>query len=246
MCKTELKLNYEICDNKTSGIPVIIVAAGSSSRMNGINKQMLLLGGIPVLARTLLTFERNEKISRIIVVSKKESVLEIQNMAEKYMISKVSDIVEGGASRQESVLNGLKRLSKNEEKVLIHDGARPLVSQKIIENVVQALEEYIAVTCAVKVKDTIKLVDENGKALKTLNRENLVAVQTPQGARVTEYLKAIEQTDISKYTDDTSILEAAGYAVYTVEGSYKNIKITTAEDIAIAEGYLNGEAEECE
>lgn len=246
MCKTELKLEYAICENKNNGIPVIVVAAGSSSRMNGVNKQLLLLGGIPVLARTLLQFERNEKISRIIVVTKKENILEIQNLTEKYMISKVSDVVEGGDTRQESVLKGLKMLSCKEKDVLIHDGARPLVTQQVINNVISALEKYVAVTCAVKLKDTIKLVDENGKAVKTLNRENLVAVQTPQGARVQEYLKAIEQTDISKYTDDTAILEAAGYDVYTVDGSYKNIKITTPDDIALAEGYLNEEAEECE
>lgn len=246
MLETEIKLEYNLCENKSSGIPVIVVAAGSSSRMNGINKQMLLLGGIPVLVRTLLQFERNQNISRIIVVSKKENLLEIQKLADEYMISKLTDIVEGGASRQESVLNGLKRLSQNEEKVLIHDGARPLVSQKTISDVANALENHVAVTCAVKVKDTIKEIDKEKKVIKTLNRENLVSVQTPQGARVLEYLKAISETDISKFTDDTSILEAAGYGVYTVEGSYKNIKITTVEDIKAAQSFLGEEAEECE
>lgn len=246
MLETKIKLEYNLCENKSSGIPVIVVAAGSSSRMNGVNKQMLLLGGIPVLVRTLLQFERNQNISRIIVVSKKENLLEIQKLADEYMISKLTDIVEGGASRQESVLNGLNRLSQNEEKVLIHDGARPLVSQKTISDVANALENYVAVTCAVKVKDTIKEIDKEKKVIKTLNRENLVSVQTPQGARVLEYLKAIRETDISKFTDDTSILEEAGYDVYTVEGSYKNIKITTVEDIKVAQGFLSEEAEECE
>lgn len=246
MLETKIKLEYNVCENENKGVPVIIVAAGSSTRMNGVNKQMISIGGIPVLARTMLGFERNKNISRIIVVSKQESLLEIQKMANEYMISKLTDIVEGGTSRQESVLNGLKRLSQNEEKVLIHDGARPLVEQKTITEVVNALEKYVAVTCAVKVKDTIKEIDQEKKVIKTLNRENLVLVQTPQGARVSEYLEAISKTDISKFTDDTSILEAAGYDVYTVEGSYKNIKITTADDVAAAQGYLSEEAEECE
>ena len=116
----------------------------------------------------------------------------------------------------------------------------------LLLNVANALENHVAVTCAVKVKDTIKEIDKEKKVIKTLNRENLVSVQTPQGARVLEYLKAISETDISKFTDDTSILEAAGYDVYTVEGSYKNIKITTVEDIKAAQGFLSEEAEECE
>ena len=238
--KTEIKLEYDVCEESNSGITVIIVAAGNSSRMNGADKQLLKIGSIPVIVRTLMAFESSKSVKRIILVTKEESVLEMQLMAERYMITKLSDIVCGGNSRQESVLNGFKRLSENDSAVIIHDGARPLVSDNIIRSVTDGLENHSAVTCAVKIKDTVKQVGENGKIIKTLDRNSLVAVQTPQGVRVKEYLKAIEKAgDISQFTDDTSIMEAAGFDVYTVEGSYKNIKITTPEDINLAESYLS-------
>ncbi len=240
MLETELKLEYKVCE-KNSGMPVIVVAAGASSRMKGTNKQLAILGGMPVLVRTLLAFENSNNISNIILVVKEENLFEIQMLANKYSISKISDIVCGGNSRQESVLNGFARLGKNEKTVLIHDGARPFVDEKIIENVSTALQNYSAVTCAVKVKDTIKEIDENGKILKTLNRDSLVSVQTPQGVNVAEYLKAVESVNVASFTDDTSIMEAAGYEAFVVEGSYKNIKITTPEDIALAESFLGEE-----
>lgn len=243
MKRLELKLEYDVCKNENAGVPVIIVAAGASSRMKGTNKQLAVLGGIPVIIRTLLSFENNKEISNIILVTRQEDLLEIQTLAQKYMISKLTDIASGGSSRQESVLNGFSRLKQTDQLVLIHDGARPFVDNETINAVVHALDKYSAVTCAVKVKDTIKCIDQDGKVLKTLNRDNLVSVQTPQGVKVNDYLKAVENIDVSIFTDDTSIMEAAGYDVLTVEGSYKNIKITTQEDLALGEGFL-GEAEE--
>lgn len=238
MNKTELKLDYSLCEEQKNGLPVIIVAAGSSTRM-GQNKQLLELNGIPVIARTLLQFENCPKIKNIILVVRTEDIFTLQLLAEKYGISKVSDIVCGGESRQESVLKGFARLDKSDKSVLIHDGARPLVTDSIICSVADALDRHIAVTCAVKVKDTVKQVDENGRVIKTLDRSSLVAVQTPQGVRVEEYLEAVQKAkDISSFTDDTSLMEAAGFEVYAVEGSYKNIKITTPEDIPAAESYL--------
>lgn len=241
MEKTKLKLEYEVCENKGNGIPVIVVAAGASSRMKGTNKQLALLGEIPVLMRTLGVFEKSDSISNIILVVRSEDLFQIQMLCNKYNITKVSDIVCGGASRQESVLNGFERLKETDENVLIHDGARPFVTDKIIENVSRMLEQHMAVTCAVKVKDTIKEIDQNGKVIKTLNRDSLVSVQTPQGVRKEEYLKATQKVDVSLFTDDTSIMESAGYDVFIVEGSYKNIKITTKEDIALAESFLKEE-----
>jgi len=239
---TELKpaLEFTVCEND-GGIPVIIVAAGSSTRM-GKNKQFLEIGGIPVIARTLMTFENCSSISRIILVTRAEDIFTLQSMGTRYGISKLSDIVCGGDSRQQSVLNGFERLSKDEKSVLIHDGARPLVSGMVISSVAEALKEYPAVTCAVKVKDTIKQVDENGKVIKTLQRDSLVAVQTPQGVRVEEYLGAVKNIgDVSLMTDDMSVMESAGFTVCTVEGDYKNIKITTPEDISTAEAFLEEE-----
>jgi 2-C-methyl-D-erythritol 4-phosphate cytidylyltransferase len=237
--KTETKLCYQVAENKNSGIPAIIVAAGSSTRM-GENKQLMLLGTIPVIAHTLLKFENSASVSRIILVTKDSDIFTLQMLCEKYNISKLSDIVCGGASRQESVLKGFSRLSKDETAVLIHDGARPLVDDYIITSDADKLKDFSAVTCAVKVKDTIKKVDENGKITKTLQRDSLVAVQTPQGVRIKDYLKAVEKCgDVSGFTDDTSIMEAAGFDCVTVEGSYKNIKITTKEDILAAISYID-------
>lgn len=243
MVETELKLEYNVCNNN-GGVSVIVVAAGASSRMNGTNKQLVPLCGVPVIIRTLLRFENCPSISNIILVVRDEDLFQIQMLCQKYMINKLTDIVCGGASRQESVLKGLSRLKDSDKKVLIHDGARPLIDNSIINAVIHGLDKFTAVTCAVGVKDTVKQIDADGKVIKTLDRGSLVAVQTPQGVRVEDYLKACQNTDVSLFTDDTSIMEAAGYDVLTVEGSYKNIKITTKEDLKTAEAFL-GEEEEC-
>lgn len=233
MNNTDVKLEYELCDTSEEGIPAIIVAAGSSSRMKGLNKQLLELNGVPVIIQTLLRFENSSVIKNIILVVRAEDLFELQMLTEKYMITKLSDIVCGGATRQDSVLKGLERIQKSEAKVLIHDGARPFVSDTVITSVANALDKYSAVTCAVKVKDTIKCVNEEGLVTNTLDRKSLVAVQTPQGVWVDKYLDAIKKAEnVSFFTDDSSIMEAAGYDVACVEGSYKNIKITTPEDIA--------------
>lgn len=241
MNKTELKLEYKIAEDKKDGLAAIIVAAGASSRMKGINKQFLEIGSVPVIAKTLLVFEKSEIIKNIILVARDEDIFALQLISEKYSISKLSDIVCGGKTRQESVLKGLSRLTDKDKKVLVHDGARPFITEQIINSVSKALGIFPAVTCAVSLKDTVKETDENDVVIKTLKRDSLKAVQTPQGMWVKEYKEAIEKLgDISAFTDDTSIMEAAGFKVKTVEGSYKNIKITTPEDIAIAK-ILEGE-----
>lgn len=239
--QTELKLKYEICEQAFEKIPVIIVAAGNSTRM-GTNKQFMQILGFPVIARTLMAFENSPVISRIILVVRADDIFSYQMLTEKYKISKVSDIVCGGSCRQDSVLKGFERLNADDKSVLIHDGARPLVTEKIIQNVATALKDNVAVTCGIKLKDTVKKIDKNGKIVKTLKRESLIAVQTPQGVWVKEYLSATKKAvSVENFTDDTSIMEWAGYDCYCVEGSYKNIKITTLEDIVAAEGYLKEE-----
>ena len=245
--KTTINSEYDpyIEQQRKDGIPVIIAAAGSSSRMLGINKQFASLCGIPVLARTLLSFQRAGAISKIIVVTSADSVKDVELLAEKYMIDKLSDIVVGASSRAESVKNGLDRLDKNESRVLIHDGARPLVDEQTINRVIDALKEHKAVTCAVPVKDTVKLADKDGFITETLPREQLISVQTPQGVDVTLYREAIDKAqDISVFTDDMSVMEAAGITAVSVMGSYKNIKITTPEDLIVAQAYIESEEEE--
>ncbi len=239
MIKTETKLDYSVCE-QTEKMPVIVVAAGSSTRMKGINKQFAEICGKPVVIRTLLAFEGCDAISDIILVVKAEDLFQTELICRKYNITKLKDIVCGGNTRQESVLNGFARIGEA-EKVLIHDGARPLVNDGIIKSVIKGLENFSACTCAVRVKDTIKEISENGFIIKTVPRENLVAVQTPQGVKVKEYLEAVKDTDVSGFTDDVSIMEAKGYPAGIVEGSYKNIKITTAEDLISAEAFLEND-----
>ena len=243
--KTETALKYEVAENNNQGLPVIVVAAGSFTRMKGVNKQLAEIGGMPVVIRSLMAFEQCDKISNIILVVRGDDIFSMQLLTEKYNITKLSDIVCGGANRQESVLKGLARVGDACEKVLIHDGARPLVTSKIIENVVKGLESHSAVTCGVAVVDTIKEIDSEGQVVKTLDRSSLIAVQTPQGVKVADYRNAIENAgDLSLFTDDTSIMEFAGHKVLTVEGDRKNIKITTSGDIALATALW--EEEKCE
>lgn len=242
MNTTETKLKYEVCSVSPNALPVIIVAAGSSARMNGINKQFLEINSIPVIVKTMLAFEQSTDIKNIILVTKAEDIFKLQLLAEKHNISKLTDIVCGGNSRQESVLKGLARVGTEDEAVLIHDGARPLVCNQVINRVANGLKSYSAVTCAVKVKDTVKQIDADGKVIKTLDRSSLVAVQTPQGVKVKEYRQAVDSVkNLADFTDDTSIMEAAGFDVLTVEGDYKNIKITTPEDIATAQKFAESE-----
>lgn len=233
---TKPKFSYSLCEKESGGIPVVIVAAGSSSRMNGVDKQLLSVAGVPVIARTLLCFERSADISKIIVVTREQSVKDIQLIAEKYMISKLSDVVVGSDTRQKSVLCGLERLDKGEEKVLISDGARMFITPKMIADCVKAINECDGCLCAVKVNDTVKKV-ENNEVVSTVDRKPLYLAQTPQGITVNLYRKALEGRDASEFTDDCSVLEAAGFCVRVVPGNIRNIKITTPEDVALAEIY---------
>ncbi len=240
--KTEVALEYKINEDYSKKLPVIIVAAGNFTRMRGINKQLMEIGGLPVIIRTLTAFQDCDRISNIILVVRADDIFSMQLLTEKYNITKLSDIVCGGNSRQESVLKGLARVGKDTRAVMIHDGARPLVSGRIIEEVANAAEDNPAVTCGVAVIDTVKQVDESGKVIKTIDRSSLVAVQTPQAVWVDEYKKAVEGLgDVAHFTDDTSIMEAAGYTVSVTKGSRINIKITTPSDIILANAFLEEE-----
>lgn len=238
---TELKfeLEYEKVIAEDKGvIPVIIVAAGSSSRMKGINKQFANIAGIPVIARTLLAFENSPLISKIILVTKKEFIPDMQLIADKYMIGKLDCIIEGGEDRHASVINGINALKPNDKKALIHDGARPFVTEKIIGDCVEALKNADGCLCGIKINDTVKKVDENGMVHSTVDRTFLFGAQTPQGVDVAAYKKASEELKSKDFTDDAGVLEGAGYTVKMVEGSSRNIKITCAEDLDLAESLI--------
>ncbi len=240
MLVTTPELKYNLSE-ECKAFPVIVVAAGSSSRMNGVNKQLISIGAVPVVIRTLLRFEKSPYISRIILVTREEDILFLQRLTSEYDISKLSDIAAGGCDRHSSVMNGISRLRADENKVMIHDGARPLVSDFVIGNVAEALENNDAVICGIKINDTVKRV-KDGIVTDTVEREGLYAVQTPQGVNVEVYKKACQALgNASDFTDDAGIMEAAGIAVKMVEGERKNIKITTAEDVPLAELYLKEE-----
>ena len=244
MNKTEVKLQYNIYDKSDNAISAIIVAAGTSSRMKGINKQFMPILGVPVIARTLMAFEACVDVSKIIVVTSSESVLDIQLICEKYAISKVCDIVVGGANRHQSVMAGMACLGTNDKKTLIHDGARPFISTGIISDVVDALKRYDAALSVSKINDTVKKVSEDGVVISTVDRSMLYSAQTPQGVDVDKYkIACVTVDDVEQFTDDVSIMEEVGYSVKAVIGSGRNIKITTPDDISVAEALVRGENE---
>ncbi len=243
MPETKFAIEYSIDNTENRGVPVIIVAAGSSSRMGGINKMFSLLCGIPVVARTMLAFERSSFISEIIVVTKEENIADIQHIKNNYMISKMSNVVKGGSDRLSSVLCGLDCI-KEAKGVLVHDGARPFVSDVLIEKMAKAALTEDCAVCGIRVKDTVKIEDDG--TVTTADRSKLIAVQTPQALNFGIYKKLLtECEDKSVFTDDASVMEAAGYNTVIIEGEESNFKITTPYDLKLAHFILT-EGEKCE
>lgn len=220
---------------------VIIVAAGTGSRMKkDINKQFIKLDNKEIIAYTIDKFYINNEIDDIVVVIKKdEEDYFKENILEKYNFKNIK-IAYGGEERQDSVYNGIQKLDKNCEVVLVHDGARPFVTEKIINNSIQEAKKHNAVVVGVKVKDTIKVVGEEGNIVDTPNRKYLWSVQTPQVFKYDIITKAYENAYNENYygTDDAMLVEKIGYDVKMIEGSYDNIKITTQEDLNFGEQIL--------
>ena len=226
----------------------IVLAAGSGKRMNtAVHKQYLDIKGKPVLYYALHAFEQSSVDEIVLVVGKGETDYCRQEIVEKYGLKKVKKIVEGGKERYHSVYEGLKA-ADHPDYVLIHDGARPFILKKTIEQTMQEVKKYQACVVAVPVKDTVKIADEEGYAKETPERKYVWAVQTPQVFSYPmiydAYEKALQQEDAS-ITDDAMVLEkVTGRKVRLIEGSYRNIKITTPEDLLIAECYLEHPEEE--
>lgn len=221
---------------------VVIVAAGTGSRMNmGINKQFIKLEGKEIIAYTIEKFYNNSNIEDIVVVVKEdESEFFKKEILDKYNFKNIK-IAYGGKERQDSVYNGLKLLDKKCHVVLIHDGARPFVSDKIIDNCIEEAKNHKAVVVGVPVKDTIKVIDKDKYIVDTPNRSVLWAVQTPQtfdyNILIDSYKDAFKNGFYG--TDDAMLVERIGYKVKMVEGSYNNIKITTQEDLNIGSQILS-------
>jgi 2-C-methyl-D-erythritol 4-phosphate cytidylyltransferase len=227
--------------SKQPKVSAIIVAAGDSQRMGGIDKLFAPLGGAPVLARVLDTFEKCKKVEQIVLVMSARNIEEGRRIAALAHWTKLTDIRLGGKRRQDSVAEGLKAI-KECEWVVIHDGARPFVTVDLIERGLEAAKETGAAVAAVPVTDTIKFVRGSDIVLQTLPRENLRAIQTPQVFRA-DIIKNTYKFAAGDVTDDAALVEKAGYKVKLYTGAYDNIKITTPDDLAMA-GALWGKYEQ--
>lgn len=220
----------------------IILAAGNGTRMKADKSKLLLeINGKTVIERTVNTFSNIADTDDIIVVVRETDIPLYENVLSKYNISYCI----GGSTRQESVSNAVETVD-NADMLIIHDGARPLVTENEISNTLRVAQEKGAAAVGVKVKDTIKVVDRNNKIINTPQRSSLIAIQTPQIFKFDKYVKAMKlaKEQNKDFTDDCKLLENAGEDVFVVDGEYTNIKITTPEDIPVAESILNARGEE--
>ena len=212
----------------------VIVAAGSASRMGGIDKVMAPLRGEPMIVRTVRQFQNCDAILEIVIVTREDLILPITSLCADF--SKVKAVVAGGKSRQESVSLGLNTLSDKMKLAAIHDGARPLITWQVIDRAVRAANTYGAAAPAIPVKDTIKVV-QGGVVKNTPDRATLQAVQTPQVFDFDLLRGALKKAELdgAAVTDDCSAVELMGMSVKIVEGDERNIKVTTPMDLKIAE-----------
>lgn len=227
---------------KQSGVTgAIIVAAGKGSRMGlGYNKVLAPLCGKPVIEWTIMGFVSSGLIDKLVVVINAEDELRMRDICRLYEDRIDLSIVYGGMERQDSVYNGLKRLGNNVDIVLIHDGARPFIDKELISRSIENTLKYGAACAGMPVKETIKIVDEDKNILNTPERSTIWVAQTPQSFRMDIILKAYEEAYVRgiKGTDDAGLAEAVGYMVRMFEGSYRNIKLTSPEELLLAEQLL--------
>lgn len=223
----------------------IIVCAGNASRMQGLNKILLPLGQTTVAGCAMLAFQQCERIAEIIIVARPCDHEALRKTAEAANITKLKTITEGGSTRQESVMKGLEQVSEGTKLIAIHDGARPLVKPMHIEKVIKDAQVFGGATLGVPVKDTIKIVNDS-LITDTPYRPSLYITQTPQVFKKSVYFKAVQFAVDHEldFTDDCQLAEAIGCKVYMTTGDYTNIKITTPEDIEIAQLLLKRNKEE--
>ena len=225
-------------------LSVVVVAAGNSQRM-GNDKLTAELGGKPVLARTLMAFQKSPYVEEIIVVTRVDRIEEIADLCKKYQIEKISKVICGGATRTESALAGVSEVKSDAKLIAIHDGARPLVSQAVIERTAFAARDFLSAVPAVPSTDTLKKVDEKGVVVDSVDRECTFRIQTPQ-IFAADYIKGALTNAMNKgiaLTDDCSAMEAMGVKTHVVEGDPDNIKLTTPRDMILAEAILRERGE---
>lgn len=215
---------------------VVIVCAGNSTRMGGVNKILLPLGDRLVIGVTMQAFQACDSVKEIVIVARENDIPAIRDEAQKAGITKLKECTVGGDTRQQSVINGIRCISQDTELVAIHDGARPLVKPEHIEKAIKDALVFGGATLGVPVKDTIKVVDD-GLITDTPPRSTLYITQTPQIFRKKLYFEGIDFAleHSLDFTDDCQLVEAIGGKVYMTTGDYTNIKITTPEDIRLAE-----------
>lgn len=222
---------------------VIIPAAGKGKRMgSSISKQYLMINNKPILVHTIEVFEKCKEITNIILVVGKGEITYCENLIKEYGFNKIVDIIEGGKERQDSVYKGIKMLPDETDIVLIHDAARPLINVTDIKNTIMCAKESEACVLGVKVKDTIKVVDNDKNIIDTPNRIGLWSIQTPQVFKKELITLVHDLASKEKFigTDDSMLVEKyADKKVKIVEGSYSNIKITTKEDIIFAQSIID-------
>ncbi|MBQ2944197.1 MAG: 2-C-methyl-D-erythritol 4-phosphate cytidylyltransferase [Ruminococcus sp.] len=231
-------------NNKTH-VTAVVVAAGNSTRMKSeISKQFIRILSKPVIAHTLLAFEKAQSISEVVVVCRESDRAQIEEIVKKENAVKVRAYAVGGATRSDSVTAGIKAASEQTTHFAIHDGARPLILPEDIDRVVEAGINNKASALAVPVTDTIKIVDEDGFIIATPLRSTLRAAQTPQVFEKELYLTALQKNVGADFTDDCALVETVGAKVQIVIGDYTNIKVTTPQDVPLAEGILRRRAGE--
>lgn len=226
--------------NSSPFCSVVVTAAGSSTRMGGEDKMLSLLGGIPVLARTLLALEQCSLASELVIVTRGELIALVGQLCREFGITKASKVVMGGDSRTRSALCGVSQCSPRAELIAIHDGARPLVTQEVLEEVMRKGAQTGAAAPAVPVKDTIKEA-EDGLVTGTPDRSRLYAVQTPQVFEASLIQSALTRAEQEQcvLTDDCGAVERLGMKVTLTQGTYENIKITTPVDLIVGEAILS-------
>jgi 2-C-methyl-D-erythritol 4-phosphate cytidylyltransferase len=219
----------------------VIVAAGKSERMGeGIDKAFLNLGTKPVLAWSLLAFERCPDIEAVILVVRKDRLEAARGLIQIFGCTKVREIVPGGATRQDSVMAGLAEVPEKASLVAVHDGARPCVTPELISETLKSAKRYGSGVAAIKVTDTLKEVSRGMVVSRTVDRSKLWAVQTPQSfqARLLRAAYALVREQKALVTDEASAVERLGKPVHLVPSSPSNLKITTTDDLVVAEALL--------
>lgn len=239
-------MKYPCCRKKeeTPHCSAVIVAAGSSQRM-GSDKLLHNLGIMPVLARTLLAFQDCDLVDEIVVVTRMEKIMEVAGLCKKYRIEKASKVISGGATRMESALAGVSEVKSQAKLIAIHDGARPLVSVELIERTIRAAAQYKAAVPAVKSVDSLKLVDDKDTVTGSVDREQVLRVQTPQVFEADLIKGALSYAAEKKLplTDDCSAAELMGIKAHVVPGEEDNIKLTTPRDMLFAAAILKDRGE---